>query len=119
MELLAAHKAREQQFNALHNELFSVYSTAYQAQVFITTEYKQQANYWKSQFDRSKHHESKLSEEIEELKAKLRQREQQLFGRRSEKGKHKKDEAPPGEGEKKDLDIDLFTYIHTYIFVFL
>jgi len=56
--------------------------TSYQLQA---VDYKQQAHYWKEQFSRSKERESELKSEITELKAKPRKREQQLFGKKTEK----------------------------------
>lgn len=48
-------------------------------------EYKQQSSYWEAQFQKFKSREDTLKKEVEELKAKLRKREQQLFGNHSEK----------------------------------
>jgi transposase len=47
-------------------------------------EQRQQAGYWKSLHERARCREDALRAENEILKAKLRQREQQLFGRKSE-----------------------------------
>ena len=50
-----------------------------------TIEYKSKANYWEVQFAQLKNKEKELQHEVEELKAQLRKREQQLFGKKSEK----------------------------------
>lgn len=64
------HTPLQERYHALHLEL---------------VEYKQKANYWEAQFGQSKAREEILKRENEELKAKLKKREQQLFGRKSEK----------------------------------
>ena len=46
---------------------------------------RQQANYWKAQFQRSKEREAKLQLQIQELQAKIKHLEHQLFGKKSEK----------------------------------
>jgi transposase len=48
-------------------------------------DYKHKAHYWEAQFGQLKSREELLKAEVEELKAKLRKREQQLFGKSSEK----------------------------------
>jgi transposase len=54
--------------------------------------------YWQSMHTRAKAREAQLKEQIEELAAKLRLREQQLFGRKSEQGHgSEKSAAAPGE----------------------
>jgi transposase len=45
-----------------------------------------QARYWKAMHDRAVQHEALLKQEIEQLRAQLRVREQQLFGRKTEAG---------------------------------
>lgn len=104
MELTTAHAARERQFSSLHAELCSAYATlqsAYKVQISVTTEFKQKANYWETQFKKLKLRDVELNEELEALKAKLRKREQQLFGRSSEKSTSKSDAAPNAtEGSK-------------------
>ena len=52
-----------------------------------------EAHYWLGQFDKAKEREKQLKEEISELKSKLKLREKQLFERKSEKGKGKKNET--------------------------
>lgn len=65
------HAPLQERYHTLHLEL---------------VEYKQKANYWEAQFGQSKAREDALKLEIEELKAKLKKREQQLFDKKSEKG---------------------------------
>jgi transposase len=52
-------------------------------------DYKQKAHYWEAQFNQLKSREEKLNEKLkeklEEVKAQLRKREQQLYGKKSEK----------------------------------
>jgi len=45
-----------------------------------------QAGYWKAMHDRALQREARLQQEIEQLRAQLRLREQQLFGRKAEAG---------------------------------
>src|SRR2546421_3389905 len=45
-----------------------------------------QASYWKAMHDRGRQREALLQQEIEQLRAQLRLREQQLFGRKTEAG---------------------------------
>jgi transposase len=64
--------------------------------------YKTKANYWEAQFRQVKTREEELAAEIEELKAKLRKREQQLFGKSSEKSNSTQDINPQQKkGEQK------------------
>lgn len=73
---------------SLHAKLANLYSdlqSRHKAQKTEMIEYKHKANYWEAQFQQIKKREIELSDEVEELKAKLRKREQQLFGRKSEK----------------------------------
>jgi hypothetical protein len=46
-----------------------------------------QAGYWKAKHDRAVQREALLKQEIEQLRAQLRLREQQLFGRKTEAGR--------------------------------
>jgi len=61
--------------------------------------------YWQKMHSKAKVREEKLKEEIAELKAKLRKREQQLFGTSTERGrKNTKDDPvkkPPKNGNKR------------------
>jgi hypothetical protein len=63
-------------------------------------EYKTKANYWEAQFRQLKTREGELVSENEELKAKLRKREQELFGRSSEKTNKKQDGNPQSKKEQ-------------------
>src|SRR5947209_18678778 len=45
-----------------------------------------QAGYWKAMHDRACQREALLKQELEQLRAQLRLREQQLFGRKTEAG---------------------------------
>lgn len=63
-------------------------------------EYKTKANYWEAQFRQLKTREEELISEVEELKAKLRKREQELFGRSSEKAKKPQDNNPQSKKEQ-------------------
>jgi transposase len=56
--------------------------------------YKTKANYWEAQFRQLKTREVDLLYEVEELKAKLRKREQELFGASTEKAKNTQDSHP-------------------------
>ena len=55
-------------------------------------DYKTRANYWEAQFNQFKSREDTLQSEIDELKARLRKREQQLFGKKSEQGAGSQDQ---------------------------
>jgi transposase len=67
----------QNKYNILHGEMI---------------EYKTKAHYWEAQFNKFKSREELLQAEIDELKAKLRKREQQLFGTKSEKSIQKQDQ---------------------------
>src|SRR5579862_3481277 len=72
----------------IHIDCFNRYAeleSKYDLKKTETIEYKSKANYWEEQFHRVKSREEKLASEIEELKAKLRKREQELFGKSAEK----------------------------------
>jgi transposase len=88
MELATRSLGRSSQFNKLYEELF----IRYEAQTIEMIEYKSKANFWETQFQRAKTREEELALEVEDLKAKLRKREQQLFGRSSEKNVKKLDD---------------------------
>jgi transposase len=67
-------------------------------------DYKQKANYWESQFYILKKKQDELHEELEEIKAHLRKREQQLFGGKSErsaKNQKQKQESNKKRGHQK------------------
>ena len=50
-------------------------------------ELRQQARYWESMFKRAREREERLQGEIEQQKARIKELERQLFGRKSEKGR--------------------------------
>jgi transposase len=54
---------------------------------------RQAANYWKDRHERAVEREAKLKKEIEALQAKVRQRERELFGRKSDGSPNKKGEG--------------------------
>ena len=86
MELIATLRARAEQVTALQgNDCASEFKIQYDLLKRSMIEYKQKANYWEAQFNQIKSEENKLKKEIEELKAALHKREQQLFGKKSEK----------------------------------
>ena len=88
MELLEQIKQREHQITKLLGSIaptFTHLKTAYETQHIELLDYKQKANYWETQFSKLKTREQGLQSELEDTKALLKKREQQLFGRRSEK----------------------------------
>jgi len=58
--------------------------------------------YWRKMHQKAVERETKLKEQIAELKAKLRLRERQLFGRKSEKGHNKNDSTKSNENGNKN-----------------
>ena len=64
-------------------------------------ETRQQANYWKAQYQRSKEREAKLRQQIQELQAKVKQLEHQLFGKKSEKKNRSETSSSSGGGERR------------------
>lgn len=87
MELLK-FVPRYEQATDLHKSCLSRYSqlqSQYKIKHIEMIEYKTKAHYWETQFQKVKTREEELLSEVEELKAKLRKREQQLFGKSSEK----------------------------------
>src|SRR5665213_3095113 len=103
MELAIKSTGRFQQFNELYDQLAGRYAqlqSRYEAQTQEMIEYKTKANFWEAQFQRVKTREEQLLLENEELKAKLRKREQQLFGKSSEKNIKTQDKNPNLEQKK-------------------
>lgn len=95
MEFLTNHIDRNQQVTVLRDALAIHYAKLQMQYAALHKEmvgYKTSANYWEAQFTKFKSREDTLKEEIEELKAKLRKREQQLFGKKSEQGACPKDQ---------------------------
>lgn len=112
MDSSTVYVEHHRQLSELYQELSSSYAMLKQshenqaellkASELKIVEYKQQAHYWESQFQKFKSREEELQQELEELKAKLRKREEQLFGRRSEKEAGKQDdEQDDGKLRKK------------------
>lgn len=73
-----------------HCELKAAYQDAYTRSV-----------YWQTMHARAVEREDKLQKENEELKAKVRLREHQLFGRKAEQKKKTDTKAPQKEGKQK------------------
>lgn len=95
MEFSTEHSSRHQQITGLQDELLVRYAELkikYETLQKEMIDYKTKAHYWEEQFNKFKSREELLSAEIEELKAQLRKREQQLFGKKSEKNTQKQDE---------------------------
>ena len=84
MDFLDEVKTRREQFLNISTLLTAAY---YENLKIELIEHKQKANYWKTQFNQLKTKEQEVVAENEELKAQLRKREQQLFGKKSEKSK--------------------------------
>lgn len=111
MDTSAAHIDRTNQFVELYQQVSLSYGAlklAYEQQgqklkesKLTIIHYKHQAHYWETQFTQIKSREETLKEELEELKAKLRKREQQLFGNRSEKKSAHSDQQKENKTEKK------------------
>jgi transposase len=96
MEIATLHWQKQHQLESVHAELIRDYASLeqkYFVKCQATIEYKQQAHYWKAEFSQLKSKHADLEAEVEALKAQLRRREQQLFGRHSEKTTNKSDAA--------------------------
>src|SRR2546430_4700884 len=96
MEFSARHIERHQQVTVLQAELpirYAKLKMQYEALQQEMIDYKTKANYWEAQFNKFKSREDFLKTEIGELKAKLRKREQQLFGNKSEQSTQKQDQS--------------------------
>jgi transposase len=103
MEAAIRSTERSQQFSELYDQLFGRYTqlqSRYEAQTLEMIEHKSKANFWETQFQRVKTREEELLAEVEDLKAKLRKREQQLFGKSSEKNVKKLEESPVNQPDK-------------------
>lgn len=88
---------------SLHKSCFNRYAqlqSKYEIKNIKMIEYKTKVNFWETQFHRVKTREEELLLEVEELKAKLRKREQQLFGKSSEKNNKTPDSNPQSEKGK-------------------
>lgn len=84
--------------NCLHR--YAELKSKYHLKNVEMIEYKTKANYWESQFRQLKKREETLIAENESLKAKLRKREQELFGKSSEKNNKTQDSNPQPEKER-------------------
>lgn len=62
---------------------------------------RSESGYWRAMHQKAVEREARLKEENAELQAKLRLRERQLFGRKSEKGGREDSPQPKEEGDKK------------------
>ncbi|MBS0351970.1 MAG: hypothetical protein JSR33_12480 [Proteobacteria bacterium] len=92
---LQAHQERQSELTELTEQMLHSYEalkSAYQEQGEKLKElntsvihYKQQSSYWEWQFNQIKSRQEELEAELEELKGKLRKREKQIFGNKSEK----------------------------------
>jgi transposase len=72
------------------------------AQLFVELfQTRQQANYWKAQFQRSKEREAKLQQKIGDLQAKIKQLEHGLFGKKSEKKNRSETSSSSGGGKRR------------------
>lgn len=88
MEFATRSTKRLNQFSELYEKLSQSHlqlQSKFTDQKKKMIEYKTKANYWEAQFQQLKSREEELRAENEELKGLLRKREQQLFGRSSEK----------------------------------
>lgn len=102
MEFPRPHIERHQQVTVLQDEYPVRYvelKMQYEALHREMLDYKTKANYWEAQFKKFKSKEDILKEEIEDLKAKLRKREQQLFGKKSEQSNSKQDQLSSEQKE--------------------
>lgn len=106
MDLVLANRERQQQlmqFQDMSDPTYQYLKIAYeeQAQKLLEqkqelVEYKSKANYWEAQFKQIQQREHALSKELLDLQAQLKKREQQLFGRKSEK-RHSVSECNPND----------------------
>ena len=103
MELISGFATHQPRSSLLQDDFLGRY-TPLQEQIrtlhLELVEYKQKANYWEAQFGQSKAREDALKLAVEDLKANLKKREEQLFGRKSEKGTAKKESAQTTDDKK-------------------
>ncbi len=64
-------------------------------------ELRQQAGYWKRLHELAREREEELNREVEQVRAKVKELERQLFGRKSEKGCRNPEAAGKGKGTRK------------------
>lgn len=103
MEFSEEYTVRHEQTADSHQICFNHYAqlqSKYEIKNNEMIEYKAKANFWEAQFHRVKTREEELISEVEELKAKLRKREQQLFGKSAEKNNRTQDTNPQLEEAK-------------------
>jgi len=94
---------REQHQKEIDSSLSSQYELLKEKHAQTNIEligYKTKAHFWGAQFKRVKSRELELIEELEATKEALRKREQQLFGRSSEKNVNKRDLSPNSPPQK-------------------
>ena len=104
MESAETYNNRFDQLSGVYRHLLSLHNNfdqIYQKQKIELIEYKNQAHYWAAQFQQLKTRENDLQNEVDDLKAQLRKREKQLFGRKSEKESRKQDPKTGEVIEKK------------------
>ncbi len=63
-----------------------------------------QARFWQSLHQRALKREAVLKEKVEDLEAKLRARERQLFGKKSERGRGSEQSEDGKEGKQREED---------------
>lgn len=93
----------QEQETSIHEKCFNRYTqlkSKYELKNREMIGYKTKANYWEAQFRQLKSREEQLISENEKLKAKLRKREQELFGKSSEKNNKTPDSNPQSSKEK-------------------
>src|SRR3990167_8194447 len=103
MEFVSENTAYNQPETGNHQRCLSQYAelqSSYDIKNIEMIEYKTKANYWEAQFRQVKSREEQLIAENEELKAKLRKREQELFGKSSEKNNKAADSNPQSQKEE-------------------
>jgi len=102
MENLAKNTVFTEQGTDVHEicaQRYAELQTSYEHKNLEMIGYKTKANYWEAQFRQLKTREEQLISENEELKSKLRKREQELFGTSSEKNKSTQDTIPQSKSE--------------------
>jgi Fic family protein len=88
MDLLSANAASngdEQDAHKICSHRYAELQSRYDLKNIEMIGHKTKASYWEAQFRQLKTREEELISEVDELKAKLRKREQELFGKSSEK----------------------------------
>lgn len=101
MEMSVQPRAQTLNFQDYVSRLTANYENRYNLLRCEMIEHKTKAHYWENQFNQAKERESALKSEVEDLKARLRKREQQLFGKKSEQSTFSPDCVPSGLGTAK------------------